>query len=370
MTKYMSRAQINQATAKMDADDRRRAAGREVSDPACALDFAGSSLWTPEVRQMTVPSASDMGVFALSLVRHVLAPVRELAKTDSKAAADALLKLLQELEMPDARAMQLTVRDLARFSDPFRLVLKAKAGRNGPQLNSHYFGASVTAFQSGYDGHWITREAALRLRLVRHYEKTSGDFSRVIFRAMAALTHTGAAYEAWSRGWPVFVCNLNRTYERYAAQEIVKAARGEVLTVTKPLTNDTRMILARHARGMAFVEDAADLLATLLGNFGTVMLLERRVGGWTVTFPAGGAAVKDLKNSKYPAFARALSRCAATTPALSEMQPVTAPVHIEEPQAEGSGDKTQPVKDNSQTDEPAPESQTVANPQEAVWKTF
>ena len=48
------------------------------------------------------------------------------------------------------------------------------------------------------------------------------------------------------------------------------------------------------------------------------MLLERRIGGWTVTFPAGGAAERELKNKKYPGFARALARCAALPPSLRE----------------------------------------------------
>ena len=44
MTKYHSRAEINQNTAKMDADDRRVAAGRIVTDPAAARDYDAHSL--------------------------------------------------------------------------------------------------------------------------------------------------------------------------------------------------------------------------------------------------------------------------------------------------------------------------------------
>lgn len=150
----------------------------------------------------------------------------------------------------------------------------------------------------------------MRLRLVRYYEKTSGEFASSIHRAMAALSRNGTAYAAWSAGWPVFVCDLNRTFERYAAQELLAASQGRLAVVTPPLTPETQVLVARYAPEMAVVIDEAGLLSVLLGNYSTVMLLERRIGGWTVTFPAGGASEKDLKNRKYPAFARALARCA------------------------------------------------------------
>ena len=124
------------------------------------------------------------------------------------------------------------------------------------------------------------------------------------------LSRNGTAYAAWSAGWPVFVCDLNNTYERYAAQELLRTCDGAVAVVSRPLSAQTRTILARYAPDMAVVTDEAGLLSVLLGNYGTVMLLERRIGGWTVTFPAGGASEKDLKNRKYPGFARALARCA------------------------------------------------------------
>ena len=124
------------------------------------------------------------------------------------------------------------------------------------------------------------------------------------------MSRNGTAYAAWSDGWPVFVCDLNRTFERYAAQELLAASQGRLAVVTPPLTPETQVLVARYAPEMAVVIDEAGLLSVLLGNYSTVMLLERRIGGWTVTFPAGGASEKDLKNRKYPAFARALARCA------------------------------------------------------------
>lgn len=318
MTKYHSRAEINQNTAKMDADDRRRG-GVCASDCSAARDFAASALWTPITRDMAVSTASDLGVLALALVGHVLAPLKSMAKTDPKAAQQALLELFKALPVPDARTMSGTVKDLQGLSGTYRLLLESRGPRKGLKLNSQYFGASVTAFQTGYDGHWITREAALRLRLVRYYEKTSGAFAGCAHRAMAALSRNGTAYAAWSAGWPVFVCDLNRTYERYAAQELMRAANGQIAVVSPALTAQTQALIARYAAEMAVVIDEEGLLGTLLGNYGTVMLLERRIGGWTVTFPAGGASERELKNKKYPGFARALARCAALPAALREM---------------------------------------------------
>lgn len=77
MTKYHSRAEINQNTAKMDADDKRAAAGRAVTDPSAARDFTATSLWVPETQAMPVATASDLGVLALSLVRHLWSRSRQ-----------------------------------------------------------------------------------------------------------------------------------------------------------------------------------------------------------------------------------------------------------------------------------------------------
>lgn len=266
MTKYHSRAEINQNTAKMDADDRRVAAGRNVKDPAAARDFAAHSLWVPETQAMPVGTASDMGVLALSLVRHLLDPIKAKAVKNPEQAQNDLAALFAALSVPDAKELTATVKDLKSLTAGFRQMLEAKRGRNGLKLNSQYFGASVSAFQSGYDGHWITREAALRLRLVRYYEKTSGEFAQTVHRAMAALSRNGTAYAAWSAGWPVFVCDLNNTYERYAAQELLRTCDGAVAVVSRPLSAQTRTILARYAPDMAVVTDEAGLLSVLLGN--------------------------------------------------------------------------------------------------------
>lgn len=314
MTKYHSRSEINGNTAKMDQDDRRRAAGRTVHDPAPAADFAAACLWTDETRAMPVGSASDLGVLALTLARALLEPIKREARADAAAAGEKLAAFLGALPVPDARELVRTVHDLQRLSKAFRLSVEARAG--GRRLNGQYFGAALTAFQSGYDGHWITREAALRLRLVRYYEKTSGEFARCVHRAMAALAKNGTAYAAWGAGWPVFVCDLNNAFHRFAAQEILRAACGRLAVVSPEPGPQTRAVLARYAPEMAVIVDDDALLAALLGNYGTAVLLERRIGGWTVTFPAGGALERELKNKKYPAFARALARCAQTPAAL------------------------------------------------------
>ena len=118
--------------------------------------------------------------------------------------------------------------------------------------------------------------------------------------------------------WPVFVCDLNNTYHRYAAQEIDKAAKGDLVVVTQAMTAHTQSVVARYASDLTVVTDEESFFATFLGDYGPAMLLERRIGGWTVTFPAGGAAERELKNKKYPGFARALARCAQMPPSLAD----------------------------------------------------
>ena len=102
MTKYHSRAEINQNTAKMDADDKRAAAGRAVTDPSAARDFTATSLWVPETQAMPVATASDLGVLALSLVRHLLEPIKAKALREPEAAKDELAVLFAALPVPDA----------------------------------------------------------------------------------------------------------------------------------------------------------------------------------------------------------------------------------------------------------------------------
>ncbi len=313
MTKYHSRAEIAQNTARMDADDKRRTKTggyRRVFDPTPARDFAAQSLWMPETAKLSFSTASDLGVLALTIAGHVLSAFRKKADADPKAAREAMMQYFAGLPVPDARDLTRAVLDLAGLSPVWKEIVQNRPDAKGMTLNSQYFGAAPAAFQTGYDGHWLTREAALRLRLVRYYEKTSSEFAKLLARVMASLSRQGAAYAAWNAGWPIFVCDLNRTFERYAAQEIATAARGELAVVTKPLTNVTRTLLARHAPNLVVIEDAEGFLPTVLGNFSTVMLLERRIGGWTLTFPAGGVLERDLKNKRYPAFVRALARCA------------------------------------------------------------
>ena len=120
MTKYHSRAEINQNTAKMDADDKRVAAGRAVTDPSAARDFTATSLWVPETQAMPVATASDLGVLALSLVRHLLEPIKAKALREPEAAKDELTVLFAALPVPDARDLTQTVKDLKNLTPGFR----------------------------------------------------------------------------------------------------------------------------------------------------------------------------------------------------------------------------------------------------------
>lgn len=126
MTKYHSRAEINQNTAKMDADDKRAAAGRAVTDPSAARDFTATSLWVPETQAMPVATASDLGVLALSLVRHLLEPIKAKALREPEAAKDELAVLFAALPVPDARDLTQTVKDLKNLTPGFRQMLQTK----------------------------------------------------------------------------------------------------------------------------------------------------------------------------------------------------------------------------------------------------
>ena len=162
-------------------------------------------------------------------------------------------------------------------------------------------------YQYGYDGHWITREMAAKLHLVRYFEGVSGPFARLVYTSFQYLAKCGPAYLAWSSHYPVFICDMNRVDHRNAAHLMSRLTHGEFVAVTVPMTPEARR--ATHEKVLV-VEDEQRLFRAVVGDYAAAMLLERRMGGWTLTFPTGGVDAKYLQDQSIPAVARALARCA------------------------------------------------------------
>ncbi len=333
MTTFNKRSEISKTRARMQAI---AAAGREAAhDPWPAASFARSCLYGRSVESLAAPDAGDVGILTLALAGLALRSLREStgsggsARVTSQAQLNALLALFR-LTMPlNVRKLNGALNEIIRLAPLYRGYVCAQeqaqlqrdgAGRAGeeggagressrqPEHGSQLFSRSLAGFQFGFDGHWMTRETAARLRLVRYFEKTSGEFSLFVRRAWTHLAHHGAASLAWQSGFPIFICDLNKAAHLEAAAVIHNMAHGEAVIVTPRVSQEIRR---QHVpRTLLVVEDPVGAFAAIAGNYGSVMLLERRIGGWTVTFPAGRAPARELSKSTYGKLPLALARCA------------------------------------------------------------
>ena len=121
------------------------------------------------------------------------------------------------------------------------------------------------------------------------------------------LARQGRAYAAWNSGYPVFLCDLNVPEHRAAAESLYDAASAELVVISPAPRADVQKKLPKF---LLVVEDEQGLFEWLTQNSGTVLLLERRLGGWTVTFPTGRVDPRELKKKSHPKIAAALARCA------------------------------------------------------------
>ena len=174
------------------------------------------------------------------------------------------------------------------------------------------------SFEIGTDGHPLTREVAANLNIARHFEGLSGDFALLITRVFAAITHYGVAYGAWERRLPLLICNLERASHIRAAIELSRIERGGVALLSEVIPNEVRVMFSSDAATnlTPFIEDKGGVFRNLIGiDQSDIFLVERRLGGWSITYPLGGVAREKLQNRRYPKWARALAACA---PSLNE----------------------------------------------------
>ena len=175
-----------------------------------------------------------------------------------------------------------------------------------------------STFEIGTDGHPLTREVAANLNIARHFEEISGDFSLLLTRVFAAITHYGVAYGAWERRLPMLICNLERVSHVRAAAELSSLERGGITLLSESIPNAVRaqFSAARETNLTPFIEDKSGVFRNLIGiDASDIFLIERRLGGWSITYPLGGVDPEKLKNRRYPKWARALAACA---PSLKE----------------------------------------------------
>lgn len=181
----------------------------------------------------------------------------------------------------------------------------------------------ISPFDFGHDGQILTRETAAKLHLIRFFEVASSRYDRLVARGFSLIARYREATLAWSRRMPFLLADMTDPRQRDAAYKLSDLAGGELLVVTPEAGPQP----ARGPDALACVIDPANLFYKLLGHYGYPMLAERRMGGWSVMFPVGGADPRVLADKRYPAWARALARCA--TP-LTRIEKAFEPTDLEE----------------------------------------
>lgn len=334
MTGLIKRSQTRHVADKTRHMRDLRALGVEIKDPTAAQNFARQCLWGKDIQALETIDASDVGLLALALsgwvIKHAkamhAANLAQAKSEDQKVAAQMahpIVDIFKDSLPLDFYRLQGTLKDLidfapmyARFaakSDTTNLGVKALQ-QNKSALLSH----STYMTDWGCDGHPWSREVTARLRLTRFFEKTTGEFAKFLAQAFTALVKNGPAYIAWSSNFPVLIADMNETNHRRLANLLCEQCHGECVVVGPSVANDARGQLDHR---LLTVADTAGIFQTMAGAFAPAMLLERRLGGWTVTFPCGEIDARDLTNPKLPALARALAQCAEN--------PVHAPVKKE-----------------------------------------
>ena len=260
-------------------------------DPFVFENFAREALIYPDA----LPSRHHAALLGRLVLLAALRLVKEknLSLTDDAALLAALVPLSESL-----RETQATLRAFSRATDALLPYV------------SHRETARATRFEIGSDGHAVTREVCARLNLARHYERASGEFAGLIERIVKALATCGPAYGLWEARTPLLFCNANLSSHRRVAREMARLEAGGVALVTPPLLEKAQKDMAGDAalKTLSVLIDREGLLHELLapGN-PPIFLLERRLAGWTLTYPLGGADPREARNRKLPAWARALA---------------------------------------------------------------
>lgn len=165
----------------------------------------------------------------------------------------------------------------------------------------------------GNDGHPLTREAAAALKLVRVYEPVSSDFSAILAKVFASMQYIYSDYRIWFERYPLFCCDLTNATHREAARRMVEATNGDIAIITpripKEIQEQMRTEFGPDVKfKIAFDHD--NLVAQLLALRAPAVLIERRFGGWTLTYPLGHPDLRELNKPIYPSWIRSLARCA------------------------------------------------------------
>ncbi len=262
-------------------------------DPFLFEAFARESLLFNENIAEPREKLHALGLLTLSIVSLWGKGLSESSSIERKA-----LHLQAEVKELQKRGAAHILRDLEKI-----LALTS------PALTSN---RRRTAFEIGTDGHPLTREAAVNLNLARHFEPISEEFSILIARIFANLTRYGAAYRAWERRLPLLICNLEKVQHVRVARELVRIEPSGIALISPSIPQNVRTGFAKEVEGnsLFLIEDKENLFETILGvKTSDIYLLERRLSGWSLTYPLGNPSQKSLDSRRIPAWARAMALC-------------------------------------------------------------
>ncbi len=222
------------------------------------------------------------------------------------AAAMKLESLIEGLDLDTARRALMLLAGAARtMKNPL-----------DPATNQQW-----GLWQFGYDGHPLTRESAQRLGILRRFEAASSEFSLLMHRAYCAAVGCGPAYTGWTARMPLLLCDLSQPLHVDMARAVALAAKGEVVVMSKVIPPEARRRLPPEAK--LVVEDRAGILTGLYVRRGNAFLIERRLEGWTATYPSGAVERRSLTDPALPKHWRLFARCverAADDPAPSRAE--------------------------------------------------
>ena len=271
-------------------------------DPVFVENFAREMLVANRAKTLPRDRAYAAGTLALSILERSF----QKAGWEEKTGKDISWEAIKERLVPHSGMTLLREKAVLEAL----LTLSDVEGNRQSQRLSQ----KRRLFEIGLDGHPLTRETCANLNLARHFERISDEFSVVLARAFASLCEYGPAYGAWERRLPLLVCDITRGTHQKLIRALADVEPGGLAVLTETLPNAVRQhfLSQLNARVVTVIEDKTHLFARLIGiGSSDVLLLERRLGGWCVTYPLGGVDSRELKNKRYPLWARRMASCAA-----------------------------------------------------------
>ena len=295
MTKYLSRKES------------RSTAGRYVKihsrDWGFSEDAAGAARLAAGLPEaFTRGSAAHVGRVLLATAGLTLAALELFPKAGGVTAGAG-----------EAAAMKLESMTAGMTDDDVRrtLLLLAEAAKTmknplDPKLNHQW-----ALWQFGYEGHPLNRETAQKLGIIRRFEKVSGDMAALMHKAFVAAVGHGPALAAWQARLPLLICDLTRPLHGELVRQMLPAAKNELIIVSREIPTAVRHRF--YGSDALFAEDRAGILTGLFAGQGNALLMERRMEGWTVTFPVGVMEKSALTDRAIPAHWRVFARCTEGT---------------------------------------------------------